>query len=56
MQSAISYALTEIERTEDLSVDIDSVPLEDADTYALIQSTNTLGIFQIESPGQRELV
>jgi error-prone DNA polymerase len=56
MQSAISYALTEIERTEDVSVDIDAVPLDDPDTYALIQSTNTLGIFQIESPGQRELV
>ena len=56
MQSAISYALTEIERTENLSVDIDAVPLDDADTYALIQSTNTLGLFQIESPGQRELV
>ena len=56
MQSAISYALTEIERTQEKKVDIDMVPLDDADTYKLIQSTRTLGIFQIESPGQRELV
>lgn len=56
MQSAISYALTEIERTQEVKLDIDSVPLDDADTYELIQSTRTLGIFQIESPGQRELV
>lgn len=56
MQSTISYALTEIERTQEVTLDIDSVPLDDADTYELIQSTRTLGIFQIESPGQRELV
>ena len=32
------------------------MPLDDPDTFALIQSTRTLGMFQIESPGQRELV
>ena len=32
------------------------VPLDDPDTFELIQSTRTLGMFQIESPGQRELV
>ena len=56
MQSAISYALTEIERTQDRKIDIDAVALDDQKTYELIQSTRTLGIFQIESPGQRELV
>ena len=56
MQSAISFALTEIERTQDKKIDIDAVALDDQKTYELIQSTRTLGIFQIESPGQRELV
>ena len=56
MQSAISYALDEIQRTEERSVDIESVPLDDPDTYKLIKSTRTIGLFQIESPGQRELV
>ena len=56
MQSAISYALTEIERVQDVKIDIDSVALDDVRTYELIQSTRTLGIFQVESPGQRELV
>ncbi|MGN6689272.1 MAG: DNA polymerase III subunit alpha, partial [Actinomycetales bacterium] len=37
-------------------LDLDSVPLDDAPTFELIQSTRTLGCFQIESPGQRELV
>ena len=56
MQSAIAYAAAEIERTEGRAVDIESVPLDDPDTYKLIQSTKTIGLFQVESPGQRELV
>ena len=56
MQSAIAYAINEIERTERDAVDIDSVPLDDEATYKLIQTTKTIGLFQIESPGQRELV
>ncbi|MBP7902849.1 MAG: DNA polymerase III subunit alpha [Candidatus Planktophila sp.] len=56
MQSAIAHAVEEIRRTADPEFDIDAVPLDDPDTYKLIQSTQTLGLFQIESPGQRELV
>jgi len=56
MQSAMSYAISEIERVEDKRVDLDAVPLDDAKTFELIQSTKTLGLFQIESPGQRELI
>ena len=56
MQSAIAHAVEEIKRTADPDFDIDAVPLDDPDTYKLIQSNQTLGLFQIESPGQRELV
>jgi error-prone DNA polymerase len=56
MQSTIAYSMKEIERVHQEKIDIDSVPLDDAATYELIQSTKTLGIFQVESPGQRELV
>jgi error-prone DNA polymerase len=56
MQSAISYALSEIERIEESPIDIDLIPLDDPNTFDLIKSTRTLGIFQVESPGQRELV
>ncbi len=55
MQSAIAYAISEISRTGE-SVDIDSIALDDKATFDLIASTRTLGIFQVESPGQRELV
>jgi error-prone DNA polymerase len=56
MQSAIAHAIKEVRRVDDVDVDIDSIPRDDPETFALIQSTRTLGMFQIESPGQRELV
>ncbi|CCG03099.1 DNA polymerase III subunit alpha [Blastococcus saxobsidens] len=56
MQSAISHALDEVARVDGETVDIDAVPRDDPTTFELIRSTRTLGMFQIESPGQRELV
>jgi error-prone DNA polymerase len=60
MQSAMAHALTEIERTGGGpgggAVDLDAVPMDDPATFELIRSTRTLGCFQIESPGQRELL
>ncbi|GAA0324103.1 DNA polymerase III subunit alpha [Kineococcus aurantiacus] len=59
MQSAMAYAVREVARVEGVAVDIDDreqVPLDDPATYKLIRSTRTLGCFQIESPGQRELI
>ncbi len=59
MQSAMAYAIDEVRRVDGLEVDIDDeqqAPRDDPATYALISSTKTLGCFQIESPGQRELV
>jgi error-prone DNA polymerase len=35
---------------------LEAVPVDDPETFELIQSTRTLGCFQIESPGQRELI
>ncbi len=56
MQSAMSYAVQEVARVDGVDVDVDAVPRDDPATFALVQSTRTLGCFQIESPGQRELV
>ncbi|MFB0834431.1 DNA polymerase III subunit alpha [Arthrobacter halodurans] len=41
---------------EDGRIDLERVPLDDEPTFELIRSTHTLGCFQIESPGQRELI
>ena len=59
MQSSMAHAVTEIERTEGRHIDLDDevqVPFDDQRTYDMISSAKTLGVFQIESPGQRELV
>ena len=37
-------------------IELNAVPLDDEPTFELIRSTHTLGCFQIESPGQRELI
>jgi error-prone DNA polymerase len=59
MQSAMAHAVSEIARVDGVEVDLDDeaqVPFDDPDTYAMISDARTLGVFQIESPGQRELV
>jgi error-prone DNA polymerase len=59
MQSAMAHAVLEIARVDGVDVRLDdeeSVALDDPATFALIQSAHTLGCFQIESPGQRELI
>ncbi len=56
MQSAMAHALSEIRRVDKKDIPLDEIPLDDAKTFTLIRSTKTLGIFQIESPGQRELI
>ena len=57
MQSSISHALAEIERVEGEKVELDDLaPFDDPATYDLIARAATLGCFQIESPGQRELL
>src|SRR5664280_687279 len=56
MQSAMAHAVAEVKRVDSIDIDIDAVPRDDPETFRLVQSTRTLGCFQIESPGQRELV
>ncbi|MFE7857588.1 DNA polymerase III subunit alpha [Streptomyces sp. NPDC057403] len=56
MQSAMAHAVAEVERATGERIDLDTLPPGDPETYRLIRSTETLGCFQIESPGQRDLV
>ncbi len=56
MLSSIAHARAEIARTENTELDIDALPHDDPVTFNLISSSRTLGCFQIESPGQRELL
>ena len=52
----ISDALSEIKRTENIDLDIDAIPLNDAKTYKLFGDGQTYGVFQFESSGMRELL
>ncbi|MFF7615924.1 DNA polymerase III subunit alpha [Streptomyces lavendulae] len=59
MQSAMAHAVAELRRATGRELDLDDpaqVPPGDGPTYELIRSAETLGCFQIESPGQRDLV
>ena len=59
MQSSMSHAVAEVERTTGERIDLDALAgngFSDPDTYRLIAEARTLGCFQIESPGQRELI
>jgi DNA polymerase-3 subunit alpha len=44
-----------IRRTRGIEVPIDHLPLDDAKTYGLLNKANTLGVFQLESSGMRDL-
>jgi DNA polymerase-3 subunit alpha len=44
-----------IKQTHGVDVPIDNLPLDDAKTYDLLNKANTLGVFQLESGGMRDL-
>ena len=56
MLSTMTHALGEIKRTSGQDVDLDAIPRDDDKTFELVRASRTLGCFQIESPGQRELL
>ena len=54
--TVIKNALGLIERNRGLALDIDAIPLDDLRTYALLSAGETLGVFQFESSGFRDLL
>jgi DNA polymerase III alpha subunit len=55
MHTAIQKALDQLEK-QDLFIDSNSIPLDDERTFRLLRTTDTVGVFQVESPGQRQLL
>jgi DNA polymerase-3 subunit alpha len=43
-------------RARGVELDIDHIPLDDAETYAMLCRADTTGVFQMESPGVRSLI
>jgi DNA polymerase-3 subunit alpha len=44
-----------VKRTQGAKIPIDNLPLDDAKTYDLLNKAETLGVFQLESGGMRDL-
>jgi DNA polymerase-3 subunit alpha len=44
-----------VKQTRDIDIPIDQLPLDDAKAYDLLNKANTLGVFQLESGGMRDL-
>jgi len=54
--TVIDQALKIIEKTQGKTIDINNIPLDDPPTYKLLSSANTIGVFQVESSGMRDLL
>ncbi|MEX2554002.1 MAG: DNA polymerase III subunit alpha [Actinomycetota bacterium] len=54
--TVLEDAVRNVKRTRGIDVDIDAVPLDHAPTYEMLTRGDTIAIFQLESPGMRELV
>ena len=54
--TVIENALKLIEINHGICVDIDKIPLDDQDVFKLISSSNTEGIFQLESAGMKSFM
>ncbi len=52
----LDRAMKTIERTRGLTIDRDSIPLDDQKTFDLLSSGETTGLFQLESAGMRRYV
>lgn len=56
MLATLSEAEETIRRHNEADFDVDALPRSDAQTYNLIRSGDTVGLFQIESQGQHHLL
>ncbi|HMO65719.1 MAG TPA: DNA polymerase III subunit alpha, partial [Verrucomicrobiota bacterium] len=53
--TVLRNAVELVNRTKGAVLDLDALPLDDARTYELLNSAQTLGVFQLESGGMRDL-
>ncbi len=54
--TVINTAVEMIRATHDADFAIDTIPIDDHDTYALYQRADTAGVFQVESMGMRRVL
>jgi DNA polymerase-3 subunit alpha len=54
--TVISDTLENIQRSRGIKIDIERIPMDDPKTFELLQRGDTIGVFQLESPGMRSLL
>ena len=54
--TVINNALKMIKQSKNIDLDITAIPLNDSATYQLLCDAKTLGVFQLESSGMRDLL
>jgi len=54
--TVLASARRSIRENYDIDIDPDEIPLDDAKTFALLRKGDTAGVFQVESPGMRQLL
>jgi error-prone DNA polymerase len=56
MLSAVEDCVSRVARARGERIDLSRIPLDDSDVYAEIQSAETMGVFQIESRAQMQML
>ncbi len=54
--TVIDVAIKLIKELHGIQIDTSKIPLDDPDTYKLLSSGDTTGVFQLESPGMKDLL
>ncbi|MGE4357606.1 MAG: DNA polymerase III subunit alpha, partial [Candidatus Omnitrophota bacterium] len=54
--TVIDETIKIIKRSRNISLDIKNIPLDDLQTFRMLQKGETIGVFQLESNGMRELL
>jgi DNA polymerase-3 subunit alpha len=54
--TVIDETLKIIKKTKNIDIDITRVPIDDQNTYKLLGGAETMGVFQLESSGMRDLL
>ena len=54
--TVIDQALKLIEKTRSIKLDISSIPLDDPEVFSMLSRGDTMGVFQLESSGMRDML
>ena len=54
--TVIAQAIRNVEANHGVALEPDEIPLDDEKTFELLRAGDTVGVFQVESPGMRQLL